>query len=114
MALRKDHPSTTVHIMASVFEYGKALEWYQRALDGFEKTLGKDHPSTLSTVHNMGSVFDHQGEYGKALEWYQRALDGRLKIYGEDHPSTRRTARNLASVHEREQNVSQDNLLNVR
>jgi hypothetical protein len=39
-------------------ERGKALEWYQRALDGRERTLGKDHPSTLNTVNNMGMVFD--------------------------------------------------------
>jgi tetratricopeptide (TPR) repeat protein len=43
--------------MANVFrsqgEYQKAQEWYQRALDGFEKTLGKDHPDTLDTLRNM-------------------------------------------------------------
>jgi hypothetical protein len=47
--------------MALVFdnqgEYGKALEWYQRALDGSEKTLGMDHPDTLGTVNNMGISF---------------------------------------------------------
>jgi tetratricopeptide (TPR) repeat protein len=83
-------------------EYGKALEWLQRALDGYENTLGKDHPSTLNTVNNMGVVFENQGEYGKALEWYQRALYGYESTLGKDHPSTRRTARNLASVRDRE------------
>jgi tetratricopeptide (TPR) repeat protein len=80
--------------MGTVFngqgEYGKALEWYRRALDGREKTLGKDHPDTLETVHNMASVFDGKGEYGKALEWYRRALDGREKTLGKDHPDTLR------------------------
>jgi len=53
----KDHPSTlgTVNNMALVFdnqgEYEKALEWYQRALDGYAKTLGKDHHFTLTTVN---------------------------------------------------------------
>jgi tetratricopeptide (TPR) repeat protein len=93
-------------------EYGKALEWYQRALDGYEKTLRKDHHSTLDTVLNMDTVFSNQGEYGKALEWYQRALDGREKTLGNDHPSTRRTARDLASVQKRE-NVSQHDILAV-
>jgi tetratricopeptide (TPR) repeat protein len=74
--------------MGTVFdgqgEHGKALEWYQRALDGYERTLRKDHPSTLSTIINMGLVLDSQGKYldsqgkyGKALGLYQRALDGR-------------------------------------
>ncbi|KAF8538700.1 hypothetical protein BDD12DRAFT_884441 [Trichophaea hybrida] len=83
-------------------DYPGALEWYQRALDGKEKTLGKDHPSTLSTVHNMALVFGSQGEYGKALEWYQRALDGKEKTLGKDHPSTLTTVNNMASVFDRQ------------
>ena len=57
-------------------EYDKALEWYQRTLDGWEKTLGKDHPETLTTVYNMASVLESKGDYDKALEWNQCALDG--------------------------------------
>jgi tetratricopeptide (TPR) repeat protein len=70
----EDHPTTldTVNNITMVFdnqgEYIKALEWYQRALDGKEKTLGRDHPSTLATVNNMAIVFNKQGEYIKALE----------------------------------------------
>ena len=69
-------------------EYDKALEWYQRALEGREQALGKDHPSTLSTVNNMAIVFQSMGEYDKALGWYQRALEGKEKALGKDHPST--------------------------
>jgi tetratricopeptide (TPR) repeat protein len=79
-------------------DYQGALEWYRRALDGREKTLGKDHPNTLSTVHSMAIVFDNQGEYDKALEWDQRALDGREKTLGKDHPNTLSTVHNMAGV----------------
>jgi len=77
-------------------QYGKALQWHQRALDGYEKTLGKDHLSTLTTVHSMASVFDSQGDCGKALQWYQRALDGSEKTLGKDHPSTLTTVHSMA------------------
>jgi tetratricopeptide (TPR) repeat protein len=83
-------------------DYAAAMECYQRALDGFEKTLGKDHPSTLDTVHNMGLVFHKEGEYSKALEWYQRALDGREKTLGKDHPSTLDTVNNMGRVFNRQ------------
>ena len=66
--------------MATVFnKQGKnddALEWYRRALSGFDQALGKDHPNTLTTVRNIALVFSHQGKYDDAFEWYQRALSG--------------------------------------
>jgi len=97
--LGRHHPNTlnTVNNMANMFtsqdEYSKALEWYQRAFDGYGKALGKHHPNTLNTVNNMANVFKRQGEYSKALEWYQRALDGREKTVGKDHPDTLTLAR---------------------
>ncbi|KAF3275832.1 hypothetical protein TWF132_002603 [Orbilia oligospora] len=43
-----------VHSIAAVFskqgKYDEAMQWYQRALAGKEKALGKDHPSTLATA----------------------------------------------------------------
>ncbi|KAF3078608.1 hypothetical protein TWF102_003307, partial [Orbilia oligospora] len=62
------------------------MQWYKRALAGYEKTLGKDHPSTLSTIHNIAVVFDNQGKYDEAM--YKRALAGKEKVLGKDHPST--------------------------
>jgi len=79
-------------------DYGNALKWYQRALDRKEKTLVMNHPSTLTTIHNMASVFDKQGEYDKALKWYQRALDGREKSLGMNHPVTARIVRDLEAL----------------
>ena len=78
----------------------KNLELYQRALDGYEKTLGNDHPNTLNTVNHIAGVYDSQGEYPKALQWYQRALDGYEKTLGNDHPDTLNTIYNMAGVYD--------------
>ncbi|KAH8152885.1 uncharacterized protein LAJ45_03111 [Morchella importuna] len=78
--------------------FNESLPWYERALAGREKSLGKDHPDTLTTVHSMASVFYNQGEYGKALEWYERALAGCEKSLGKDHPDTLSTVYSMASV----------------
>jgi hypothetical protein len=40
---------------------------------GLEKSLGKNHPSTLSSI---ASVYSNQGDYSKTLELYGRALAG--------------------------------------
>lgn len=43
--------------MASVFAkqgaYGKALRSYQRTIDGYEETLGKDHAKTISAAQQV-------------------------------------------------------------
>jgi tetratricopeptide (TPR) repeat protein len=66
--------------------YGDALLWYRQALSGRELELGSDHPSTLTSVHNIGLVFDSQGKYDDALEWFRRALSGQERALGSDHP----------------------------
>ena len=62
------------------------------------RRLRQEHPSTLSTVHNIAYVFDNQGEYGKAMEWYERVLAGKEKFVGKYHPSTLGTVNNIAMV----------------
>ena len=46
--------------MAAVFkqqgEYDKALKWYQRVLDGREKSLGMDHPHTALIVRDLAAL----------------------------------------------------------
>ena len=78
--------------------YYEAMQWYKRELAEEEKALGVDHPTTLTTVHNMASIFNLQGQYAKALEWYERALAGREKALGVDHPDTLATVDNMALV----------------
>jgi tetratricopeptide (TPR) repeat protein len=86
--------------MAAVFdkqgEYIKALEWYQHTLDAWRKTLGKDHPSTLITVHNMGILYFKLGEHNMTRDWLQHALDGWVKTLGKDLLSALDTFNNIA------------------
>jgi tetratricopeptide (TPR) repeat protein len=74
------------------------FERYQRALDGYKRTLGKDYPSTLDPVSNVDIVFDRQGGHGKALEWYQRALDSHERTLGKDHSSTLSTINTMGLI----------------
>lgn len=43
-----------------------AEEMYERALQGFEEALGRDHTSTLQTVNNLGILYRRQGKLDKA------------------------------------------------
>ncbi len=46
-------------------EYEKALEWYDRALKIREKVLGKEHPDTAITYHNIALVYSDLGSMEK-------------------------------------------------
>jgi tetratricopeptide (TPR) repeat protein len=100
--LRWDLQNFVGVVLVMTADYAIAMECYQRALDGRKKTLGIDHPSTLSTISNIGSLSNSQGEYGEALELYQLALDGCEKTLGKDHPSTLSTVNNIALIFNRQ------------
>ncbi len=38
---------------------------YQRALAGYDKSLGPDHTSTLDTVNNLSLLYSDQGQHLK-------------------------------------------------
>lgn len=64
-ALGQDHPSTsigtadTIERIALVFvsqeKYKEALKWCSRALETREKTLGKDHPLTITAAETVAA-----------------------------------------------------------
>ncbi|ROT37119.1 hypothetical protein SODALDRAFT_280094, partial [Sodiomyces alkalinus F11] len=74
---------------------------YRRALAGYEKALGPDHTSTLSTVNNLGNLYKARGKLDNTEAIYLRALAGTEKALGPDHPSTRLVIRNLEKLHHR-------------
>ena len=75
-------------------EYERELECYERALKGYERILGKTHPSTLTTMLNIAN-FRIETEYcEKAEEIFQRALEGYEAQLRKDHFDTKRCAKN--------------------
>jgi tetratricopeptide (TPR) repeat protein len=72
---------------------------YQRALAGYEKACGPDHPSTLDTVNNLSIFYAKQGRLQDAEVMYQRALAGKEKAWGPDHISTLDTVNNLGALY---------------
>jgi tetratricopeptide (TPR) repeat protein len=72
---------------------------YERALAGYEKAFGRDHISTLGTVHNLGILYRDQGKLGQVEQMYERALAGRKKTLGSDHISILDTVYNLGVLY---------------
>ena len=49
---------------------------YKRAMAGYKKALGPEHTSTLTTVNNLGNLYQSQGKLAVAKAMYERALAG--------------------------------------
>ena len=80
---------------------------YDRALAGYEKALGAEHPSTLRTFHNLGLLYANQGRLAEAEAMYDRALAGKEKVLGAEHPSTQRTVNNLVDLYKKQGRLSE-------
>jgi hypothetical protein len=66
---------------------------HRRALGGYKKVLGLEHPYTLTSVSNLGSVLESQGKYEEAEAVHREVL-------GPEHPRTLSSISNLGLVSE--------------
>ena len=83
-------------------DYGKALEYHQKALATREKVLGTEHPDTAQSYNNIAGVYYAQGDYGKALEYYFKTSEIFEKVLGTEHPSTATSYNNIGLVYKRQ------------
>ena len=74
---------------------------YQRAIVGYESSVGPDHLSTLGVVNNLGALELTEGNVVEAQAMYERALAGREKILGMEHVKTMNTCQHLATAMKR-------------
>jgi tetratricopeptide (TPR) repeat protein len=78
---REDYLCRLGNMFANQEQHIKAEKMYQRALQGFEKTLGPNHTLTLQAVSNLGSSYACQDMLAEAEKMYERALRGFEKAF---------------------------------
>ena len=86
-------------MLTQQIQHDAAEKMYRRALQGCEHALGPEHPSTLLTVNNLGSLYRDQGKLDQAEVMLQRALQGYEKALGPEHPETLVIANNLGTLY---------------
>ena len=79
--------------------YEEAEPLFRRGLEARERTLGKDHPDTLSSVDNLAALYHDQGRYEEAEPLFRRGLEARERTFGKDHPQTLTSVNNLAMLY---------------
>jgi len=60
--------------------------------------LGKEHPSSLTSVSNLAWLLEVQGKHEELEQMYQRAVEGSDKLLGMEHPDTLIGVNNLTLV----------------
>jgi hypothetical protein len=60
---------------------------HRQTLQVREMVLGKDHPATLGSMHNLALSLSEQGKNTEAEALYRQTLQVRA-VLGKDHPNT--------------------------
>jgi tetratricopeptide (TPR) repeat protein len=79
-------------------DHARAEPLYRRAIDGYSKILGPDHPHSLMSVNNLANTLSETNCLDEAQKCYERALAGYSKTLGEKHPYTLMSLQNLANL----------------
>ncbi len=77
-------------------QVGEVVEMAEAAARGLERTLGRDHPLTLATLHNLASAYRAAGKFPEAIALLERVRDAQIAKLGPDHHDTLGTLNNLA------------------
>ncbi|KAF9556642.1 hypothetical protein CPC08DRAFT_752398 [Agrocybe pediades] len=75
----------------------EAEEMYSKVIALRTKILGDDHPSTLTSRSDLGSLYMAKGQWEEAKAIILPILEARTR--GDDHPSTLTSRRNLGSLY---------------
>ncbi len=75
--------------------YSEAKENLAEVMEMKIRTIGDEHPDTLTSVHNLATSLGNQGMYIEAEVLIRRALAGRTKVLGKEHTDTLTSAHSL-------------------
>jgi Tetratricopeptide repeat len=62
--------------------------WRRGVLEKSRGTLGKEHPNTLTAMHNLAWTYQTQGRSTDAAKIQEEVLEKRRRILGEEYPHT--------------------------
>ena len=88
--------------MAELGDHAAAEAEYRDVLAAKLRVLGPDHPSTLTTRHQIAVEMASRGNHAAAEAEYRDVLAAKLRVLGPDHPSTFVTSRWVAYFEEQQ------------
>ncbi|KAK2473552.1 hypothetical protein H9L39_15727 [Fusarium oxysporum f. sp. albedinis] len=71
--------------MLAIGNYRAAEHLSGKAVETRTKVLGKEHPDTLTSMHNLAATYRNQGRWKEAEELEVRVMETSLRVLGEEH-----------------------------
>jgi len=92
-----DNLATLATVLDDQSKYEEAEEMSRQAL-GLRETmvLGKEHPSTLTSMNNLALVYWNGGRWDEAEKLEIQVMEMRVRMLGQEHPLTLTSMANLA------------------
>ena len=78
--------------------YPQAEADFKASIAVYEDRIGRDHGATLTTVNNLGILYNRMGRHGEASEVFAEVLERYRGKYGESHRATANAYQNLATA----------------
>ena len=75
-----------------------ALELHKRVYDLMMRTLGPEHPRTLTCMDNLAHALFALGDLEAALELQQRVADVSARLFGPNHRDTLDAAEGVSMI----------------
>jgi tetratricopeptide (TPR) repeat protein len=88
--------ATLAFALRRMGSYAKALELNKEAQAWFSRSLGWDHPDTLSAANNLALSYLLQDRVPESIEWQERTLADRERVLDPHHPDTLHSRNSLA------------------
>ena len=76
--------------------FSEAEPQLERAAELRKRALGPEHPDTLTSLDELGILYNLQGKYPAAQTLLRQVLEARKRVLGENHPDTLSTMSGLA------------------
>ena len=69
------------------------------AMEGLRRTLGPDHPESLTAMNDVASLYPALDRFDEAEHLFVQVLNGRRRVRGPDHPETLEVMSHLANLY---------------
>ena len=85
-------------VSSSLRKHQQAEDYYNEALDGLKRQLGKAHPACLKCQLNLAETLSLHQKYLESISLYKATLESLQGQLGEEHPKTKATTSAYLSV----------------